>query len=484
MKPLIPNLQPDLRIGDYVLGSRIRSSTDRQTWLGEQVSVKREVEIICYFGPKPEEFLADIRVKAMVEDGVLGLVYEAIPTEDFIAFAKEVLPQNSLTSLAASKELLLPAELTRIIAQIAEAFHSLEERNIAREDCNGQDILLTAQNEVRITNLAKAGEPQDDQASRQALAKVLSSLLKTGEPGATRIGTLIDYIKGTDAQKAITWKQAAKLARQVDRQLSEAEATPPPPEPAPVPQSNANGQGKMLFTGVLLALLLSLGGILKKGEPEFEAGRSILIPEGRYPQPNGGLVAVEAFRIHAAEVTIGEYSDFMLAWQMLSDTERAELWPPNRPDDKTNIRPTEWNSYFPKARAQQTWKGRPISLDHPVFGVDWWDAQAFAKWKKGRLPTEQEWWAASNSEQIAPIQESDWLPVGGPDREKVYGLGGNLSEWAESLSKNPAFPIDSPKPVALGGSFSKPSKDALSREWLDSLSIRREDLGFRVVYPE
>ena len=102
MKPIIPNLQPGLQIGDYVLGSQIQSAADQQVWLGEQVSVKREVEIVCYFGSNPEEFLADIRVKAMVEDGVLGLVYEAVPTEDFIAFAREVLPQKSLASIAVS----------------------------------------------------------------------------------------------------------------------------------------------------------------------------------------------------------------------------------------------------------------------------------------------------------------------------------------------------------------------------------------------
>ena len=483
MKPIIPNLQPGLQIGDYVLGSQIQSAADQQVWLGEQVSVKREVEIVCYFGSNPEEFLADIRVKAMVEDGVLGLVYEAVPTEDFIAFAREVLPQKSLASIVADRQHLLPVEVTRIIAQIAATFHSLENRKIAREDFDGQDIRLTPQNVVRIVNIAKAGTPQNDQTSRQALSKALNGLLKTGEPGATRMGTLIAYIKGTSTQEAIPWKQVEKLAKQVDEQLSEAKI--PPPRSTPILENKRSARGVMI-AGLILGLIAAIIGVivLQKDEPTFEVGQTVTISAGRYLRPNGGLVELKAFRIHAAEVTIDEYNEFMEAWQMLSASDREKLWPSNRPDDKITVRPAEWNSYFPKARAQQTWKGRNISLDCPVFGVDWWDAQAFAKWKKGRLPTEQEWWAASSSVKNASKTDNDWRPVGGPEQEKVYGLNGNVAEWAANSSKNPAFPIDSAKPVALGGSFSKPSKDALYREWLDSRSIRRDNLGFRVVYPE
>ena len=67
--------------------------------------------------------------------------------------------------------------------------------------------------------------------------------------------------------------------------------------------------------------------------------------------------------------------------------------------------------------------------------------------------------------------------------EKIYGLAGNVAEWANKPSKNPAFPIGSAKPVLLGGSFKKIRENGMTREWVDNPSLQREDVGFRVVYP-
>jgi len=36
--------------------------------------------------------------------------------------------------------------------------------------------------------------------------------------------------------------------------------------------------------------------------------------------------------------------------------------------------------------------------------------------------------------------------------------------------------------VIIGGSYLKPASGALSREWTDDRSMRRPDLGFRLVY--
>lgn len=476
-----PNLEAGLQIGDYMLVSQLELGPDRQVWLGEQVSVKREVEIICYYGPDPDGFLADIRVKAMVEDSIFGLVYEAVPTEEFIACAREALPEKSLFSISNGQQYLKPIEVTRIINQVAGALRNLDKRGIARNDFDGSDIRLAPDNSVRIRNLAIAGPQHDDSPSRQAFAGVLRPLLQIGEPGATRMGTLLDYIEGTENQEAIPWSQAEKLSQQVDEQLSASVI--PSTRSTPIIESKKGYRGTMI-AGLICGLIAIIIGffVFQNDELTFETGLVITVPEGRYPRPNGGIVELKSFRIDATEVTIGEYADFMIAWQTMKPEARKKLFPSNVPDDKTNIRPAGWNTYFPLARGQKTWDGRKISLDCPVMGVDWWDARAFAKWQRGRLPTEQEWWAAVNSIKATSDKKSEWGPVGGPS-EAIYGLHGNVSEWAGKFSKDPAFPIDSAKPVALGGSFLKTSKDALTREWLDSPSIRRADLGFRVVYP-
>jgi hypothetical protein len=476
----LPNLEIGLQIGDYVLSSRLETFPDRQVWLGKQVSVKRKVEIVCYYGPDPESFLADIRVKARVEDGVLGLVYEAIPTKEFIACAREVLPRKSLATIAEDDLPLLPVEITRIISQIATTLKTLDKRGIARNNFDGSDIRLGLDNAVRMHNIAKDGPRIDDADSRRALAEVLRKLLKIGQPGATRMGTLLDYIEGTETQPAISWSQTEKLARQVDDQLSMANI--PVRHAAPVMESRKSYQGTMI-AGLICGLIALIIGffVFRGGGSEFETDLVITVPGGRYPHPDGGVESIDSFRIDAAEVTIREYAEFMVAWQGMTRAQQQRFWPANKPEDKTNVRPEEWNTYFPLARAKGVYNGLDIGLDYPVIGVDWWDARTYANWKKGRLPNEEEWWAASSSLESASKQSNTWRPVGGLEK-KIYGLDGNVSEWAGEFSKNPAFPIDSPKAVILGSSFRKPSKDALNREWVDDPNTRRDDLGFRVVY--
>ena len=47
---------------------------------------------------------------------------------------------------------------------------------------------------------------------------------------------------------------------------------------------------------------------------------------------------------------------------------------------------------------------------------------------------------------------------------------------------HPANPLGERKWVIIGGSYLKPGSNALTREWTDDRSLRRADLGFRVVF--
>jgi len=87
---------------------------------------------------------------------------------------------------------------------------------------------------------------------------------------------------------------------------------------------------------------------------------------------------------------------------------------------------------------------------HPVTGINYFDATAFATWKGRRLPTEQEWekasrgteglrwpWGNRFDESKANVGQRTTTPVGAyPQGCNAYGLcdmSGNVWEWTSTL---------------------------------------------------
>jgi formylglycine-generating enzyme required for sulfatase activity len=143
---------------------------------------------------------------------------------------------------------------------------------------------------------------------------------------------------------------------------------------------------------------------------------------------------------------------------------------------------------FAAAKSGAKWRERTVSLDHPVVGIDWWDAAAYAEWKKGRLPSQEEWFAAMRKEVEIPsaIPSSDWVAVNRKTQDRtpngLVGVAGSVSEWIGEAAVNPANPLGKKRWLLVGGSYLKPGSNALTREWLDERSTRRPDLGFRLVF--
>jgi formylglycine-generating enzyme required for sulfatase activity len=206
----------------------------------------------------------------------------------------------------------------------------------------------------------------------------------------------------------------------------------------------------------------------------------------------GGAVWVDAFDLDRVPVTNGRYRAFVDAggyaderwwsprgWRWLGTVRRR--------------RPRFWTEEW------QDW----ARDDHPVVGVTWWEADAFARWSGGRLPTEAEWeWAARGTdgrrfpwgEQFRPglcnsadlwlgrevVDLADWhesfhrrrpwrsrclsTPVGsfpaGAGWHGLLDLAGNVWEWcADDYAGYPGHTVtgDShagkPDKVCRGGSF-------------------------------
>lgn len=147
------------------------------------------------------------------------------------------------------------------------------------------------------------------------------------------------------------------------------------------------------------------------------------------------------------------------------------------------------------------WERQLSSPDLPVTGIDWWAADAFARWAGGRLPTVEEWQQlASGEEGRAYPWGNDYRPgaaVTGdlPDpglrpceaegladltASGLRHLAGNVSEWTQSIvvdQANYAMWVQ-------GGNWVLPGAETAQSTFgrFVPLSQRSSGIGIRVVY--
>lgn len=486
--------EPERLVGDYRLKECLADDGNSATWLAVQVSVGRLVlldELRNLGGESRARFLADTRARASVDHPFIASVYEASDGEGHCFRATERLPDATVQSMLDARQTLEPARLSRMLRCLAEANLHHETNARSTLPLTPAHIHVDGHQITRIANLAVAGHRDAGESTRDTtrLGRDLVPLVAQGRPGSTRLLTLLAWMRGKERSAPLGWHEIIDLCDQIEQQLS----APLVPLASAKP---ASGRHPMLMVGLialvagLLVLLVVLGLRPLKPSPVGDVSLPpVLVPAGSHPSHEGATVMHRAFLIDARETTIAEYREFLDTLKALTSTGRNRVYDhPDQPAEKTDHVPDDWDALLLAARHRKTWNGHPVSLNSPVPGVDYWDAEAYAKWRKARLPTPEEWSAAVHLECEDPtaIPAGPWHPEVAddcPDRTPagLLGVSGSLREWTRGVSTNPANPIGRPQPVVVGGSHRDTKGHALSREWVPDTMVRRPDIGFRLV---
>jgi ergothioneine biosynthesis protein EgtB len=176
------------------------------------------------------------------------------------------------------------------------------------------------------------------------------------------------------------------------------------------------------------------GGLIEIGHPARVEAALDFCFDNETPRHK---VFLEPFQIASRKVTCRDYLEFM------SDDAytRPERW---LPEGWKIVKQSDWEAplYWERDSGDKTgwrvftlrgWRGLYALLDTPVCHISFFEADAFARWRGCRLPTEAEWeFIASQRSHAGNLLDTRRLHPASATGENIDQLFGDCWEWTAS----------------------------------------------------
>lgn len=471
-----------------------------------------------------EKFLADARAKAAVTHPYLLAVHEAGEADGRPFYSSDFVPGYTLAAYADAEQKLEDRALFNVLRTAAEVSEHFKKQNLSRRAISATDVLLDGSMRPRLVNVAQAGKPEqiDEAVEVRNFAEVIERLAAPGGPAATAANSLVKNEKPD-------WAAALKLAATsapVAAPKNAAKLTARSEKTKQIIQQSKEQQKKRLLITAGMSLLLLITAVFAlfklfgNHSTRSVTTKMVKIPAGEFIYQDDQKVTLPDFWIDEHEVSIADYKEF-LDYLEANPGEAEKFAHPDMPkgkshypldwEDKKELDPPAWG-YYRSALKGMYKKLFPLTVDSPVFNVDWYDAYAYAKWKGRRLPTEQEWekaargtdgrkypWGNEDDPKLVnsgsdfkpnPNEGGEidgykrWSPINEPAGDAspygVHNMAGNVSEWTASMAPSEDG-MGGEVPVVRGGNWANPEHHITRRRAILDPLQQQDALGFRTV---
>ncbi|HEX4086142.1 MAG TPA: SUMF1/EgtB/PvdO family nonheme iron enzyme [Chthoniobacteraceae bacterium] len=515
-------------LGAYHIERRLGAGKWGAVYLATQTSVNRPVamEVLSATAAADEQmrqdFVATARAKAAVQHSHILSVYEADQSGGYYFYTHEFVEGATLDQLRARDEGLTEPIALQTIKFVGQGLAYLHQSRIGHPIPEASDIYLGVDGMPYLSNIALgSAEMPGVQDEIRALSAIICAMLPGGQARDQGLRALLMRMAQPTQSGFQSWIALFQAIQAIEPKVIPADAFKLSAQDQAAIRAVEEARKRqklqvMMSIAVLFVfiwvVIIALWYEFMRPKMHDYSNEMIKIPAGTFIYQDGQKITLPDFYIDKYEVTLAEYAKFLDF--LKKDPHPAEFDSPQQPDGLQHT-PPNWDIMWGRASSSlpnvHNYRGQPLTVDCPIFNVNFYDAYAYAKWKGRRLPTEQEWekaargpvgnaypwgndWDPKKLNAGADYQANPepgykpavdgfcwWAPVTAfPDDRSPYGvidMGGNVSEWTNSWDETKAYP------VIRGGNFKSTPAQALATAAIRDAGplTTSETLGFRTA---